>query len=52
MGKRPEVQFEEIASRAIAEAEAVPCTMKQFGDGLEAIEIAIRERREIENGGR
>ena len=50
MGKLAAVQFEEIAARAVAEAEAVPCTRTQFLDGLESIETAVRERLEAEHG--
>ena len=41
-----ENMFDRIARDAITKAEAVDCSMEEFLQGLEHIEISIRERRQ------
>lgn len=40
--------FEQIAEDALAQAEALPCSMKQFYDGLRGIVATFENRIAVE----
>lgn len=44
-----EEKFEEIAQRAIEEAESVECSLPEFRDGLKAMISELRHRLELVN---